>query len=221
MGQRIACLWRQKVTFDSGRTVRCGRQIAEGGFSFVFICFDPSGKPYALKRIRTQSGEQRRAAERELDVHRRLTESHHRNILPLLDCFSNSPEEMVLLYPLMRQGSLRDEINRRVVEGRAPHWATNSLLSLFAGICKGLKVLHDQGLAHRDIKVENVLLTESGEPQLMDFGSASEAVVEVRSRAEALTLQDHASEHSTMSYRAPELFEVASTADVDSRTDVW
>jgi serine/threonine kinase 16 len=73
----------------------------------------------------------------------------------------------------------------------------------------------------RDIKPENILITDAGVPQLMDFGSVAPAVVTVRSRKEALMLQDQAAEHSTMSYRAPELYEVESNCDIDGRTDVW
>ena len=64
-------------------------------------------------------------------------------------------------------------------------------------------------------------MTDTGVPQLMDFGSVAPALVTVRSRKEALMLQDQASEHSTMSYRAPELYEVESKCDIDGRTDVW
>jgi len=42
----------------------------------------------------------------------------------------------------------------------------------------------------------------------MDFGSVGPAVVSLRGRRDALMLADRAAEHCTMSYRAPELFEV-------------
>jgi serine/threonine kinase 16 len=43
----------------------------------------------------------------------------------------------------------------------------------------------------------------------------------VTSRSEALLLQDKATQYSTVSTRAPELFDVASDAVLDTRTDVW
>ena len=58
-------------------------------------------------------------------------------------------------------------------------------------------------------------------PQIMDFGSVAVARVSIRNRRDALMLQESAAEFSTMPYRAPELFDVPSTADVDERTDVW
>ena len=43
----------------------------------------------------------------------------------------------------------------------------------------------------------------------------------ISSRSEALLLQDEAAQFCTVSYRAPELFDVASQAVIDARTDVW
>jgi serine/threonine protein kinase len=46
------------------------------------------------------------------------------------------------------------------------------IISLLIPICKGLQHLHKKGIAHRDFKVENILLM-NGVPKLCDFGSAS------------------------------------------------
>jgi serine/threonine kinase 16 len=58
-------------------------------------------------------------------------------------------------------------------------------------------------------------------PVLMDFGSMAPAERQVKNRIEALILQDEAAQFSTVPYRAPELFDVASDASIDARTDVW
>lgn len=65
------------------------------------------------------------------------------------------------------------------------------------------------------------MLTGGGTPVLMDFGSMAPAERRVRNRSEALAVQDEASRHSTLPFRAPELFDVSSDAVLDSRTDVW
>jgi serine/threonine protein kinase len=44
-------------------------------------------------------------------------------------------------------------------------------------ICKGLTHLHSKGIAHRDIKVENILL-HNKQFKLCDFGSASKQVLD-------------------------------------------
>ena len=44
---------------------------------------------------------------------------------------------------------------------------------------------------------------------------------QIRGRSDALAAQDEAAVHSTLPFRAPELFDVASDARLDQRTDVW
>ncbi|KAI7877899.1 kinase-like protein [Lichtheimia hyalospora FSU 10163] len=76
--------------------------------------------------------------------------------------------------------------------------------------------------AHRDIKPGNIMLMDDGEtPVLMDFGSACPARVEIHNRQEALKQQDIAAEHSTMPYRAPELFDVKTETTLDEKVDIW
>lgn len=89
-------------------------------------------------------------------------------------------------------------------------------------------------MCHRDIKLANVLLTDSDQPVLMDFGSAAEAHVAIFNRKEAIALQvfarqlesphhyqDKAAETCSMPYRAPELVDVQSNAQITDRTDIW
>uniref|UniRef100_A0A060SYS6 non-specific serine/threonine protein kinase n=1 Tax=Blastobotrys adeninivorans TaxID=409370 RepID=A0A060SYS6_BLAAD len=75
--------------------------------------------------------------------------------------------------------------------------------------------------AHRDLKPANIMIDDEGRPVLMDLGSCSRARVSTATRQDALELQDLAAEHCTMSYRAPELFDVRTGSSVDERVDIW
>lgn len=55
----------------------------------------------------------------------------------------------------------------------------------------------------------------------MDFGSTVKARVPIHSRRDALAAQDQAAEHSSMPYRAPELFDVKTDTTLDERVDIW
>ncbi|ODO11615.1 hypothetical protein I350_00397 [Cryptococcus amylolentus CBS 6273] len=75
--------------------------------------------------------------------------------------------------------------------------------------------------AHRDIKPANIMIGDDGAPVLMDFGSTIKARIMVNTRQEALLEQDIASEHSSMPYRAPELFDVKTGKMLDEKCDIW
>ncbi|KAL7818146.1 kinase-like domain-containing protein [Trichoderma aethiopicum] len=76
--------------------------------------------------------------------------------------------------------------------------------------------------AHRDIKPGNIMIDDSGSvPILMDLGSVAPSPIPVTSQSLALQIQDQAAEHSTMPYRAPELFDVRTGTVIDTKTDIW
>ena len=49
---------------------------------------------------------------------------------------------------------------------------TNARLALFARVCDAVQHAHDKGVIHRDLKPGNILVTETGEPKVLDFGLA-------------------------------------------------
>lgn len=58
-------------------------------------------------------------------------------------------------------------------------------------------------------------------PILMDLGSLAPSPTPITSRSLALAVQDTAAEHSTMPYRAPELFDVKTGSVIDTKVDTW
>ncbi|KAI5289503.1 hypothetical protein KEM54_003761 [Ascosphaera aggregata] len=76
--------------------------------------------------------------------------------------------------------------------------------------------------AHRDVKPGNIMIDDDGvTPILMDLGSISPSPIAITSRSLALAVQDTAAEHSTMPYRAPELFDVKTGSIIDTKVDIW
>ena len=66
------------------------------------------------------------------------------------------------------------------------------------------------------------MISDSGTtPILMDLGSLAASPTAITSRSLALQVQDTAAEHSTMPYRAPELFDVKTGTIVDTKVDIW
>ena len=76
--------------------------------------------------------------------------------------------------------------------------------------------------AHRDVKPANIMIDDDGVTGvLMDFGSTTRARIKISNRREAVAQQDVASVHTSMPYRAPELFDVKTDTVLDEKVDIW
>ncbi|KAI9987277.1 hypothetical protein PInf_023268 [Phytophthora infestans] len=220
----LSCLgYTHSVRMQSGRTVIVSSEITQGGFSFVYKAIDTdTGEPFALKKILCQTNEQVQLAKAEIQALKAFT---HPNIMSLRDyaVVSTGADsfEYYLLFPFMENGTLRTMINNAISQDvRIPEV---QILDMFLQVCRAVAELHSKSppLAHRDIKPENVLLSDEGEPLLTDFGSVTTADVVISKRSDALLLQEHAAQQSSMAYRAPELYDVPDNGHISSATDIW
>lgn len=76
------------------------------------------------------------------------------------------------------------------------------------GLCQALKVLHDRGLVHRDVKPENVMIGNDGRVVLIDF-DASRRVSDAQKDTVIL---------GTVGYASPEQLGITQS---DARTDIY
>jgi serine/threonine kinase 16 len=213
-----------RIVLDTGRVVRQGRQIAEGGYSFVFECHDvSSNKKFALKRCMIADPEMLQSVQKEVGVHRSIRNA---NVMPLLG-FSLQEHKTVayLLFPYMAD-SLRAQVNKRMFSDHTPSpWPESTALLLFLQILQGVSAMHDHNYTHRDLKLENVLLKNKRTPVIMDFGSCGPLREPIETRRQVLTLVENAAQHTTLPYRPPELLEGgvrAGDREIDfTRVDVW
>ncbi|KQJ86938.1 probable serine/threonine-protein kinase DDB_G0291350 [Brachypodium distachyon] len=186
---------------------------------------------YALKKVLIQSDQHLQLVRQEIRVSSQFS---HPNLLPLLENAiiavkgvqdGSQNHEAYLLFPVHLDGTLQDA-TKSMLE-KKEYFPTITILQIFRQLCAGLKHMHsfEPPYAHNGVKPDNVLITLRKEQPhlaiLMDFESARPARRAIRSQAEALQLQEWASEHCSAHYRAPELWECPSHADIDERTDVW
>jgi serine/threonine protein kinase len=139
--------------------------IGVGGTAVVYRAEQLSlGRPVALKVLAPQLSHDDAFRERFRREGKHLARFEHPNIVPVHE----SGEQDGLLYLAMRlvQGTnLSDLILAHGVTADE----TVAILNPIAG---ALDAAHAEGLVHRDVKPQNILITERGHPYLADFGVA-------------------------------------------------
>lgn len=217
------------------------REIAQGGFGIVMLVRDANGDTlYAMKQMFCQSREQEAAAHLELKMLQKFSGDPH--IVSLVDYASlpaskGQHRQILLMFPFFALGTAWDMIADAVAAAEAEQDGDGGLalhagnlywpfpervaLATILGTAMALRTMHDGGVAHRDIKPHNILISESFSPVIMDLGSVGPVRVQVRSRMDALRAEDEASIKCSAPYRAPELTQVNKECDLDGKVDVW
>jgi len=229
MTQLFSCIHPQNISFPNGITLSISKPSFSGSYSYIYAC-----KPYAAKQIYCHDEESYQSCQREINIHDKIRND---NILPLMSVkYKNEGERKVcyLLFPLI-QGSLRDDISKRLVHKKLTPLKEHELLFLLRGILNGVQALHEVNVVHGDIKPENILLDKNhhdietgyyniGTPLLIDFGSIRPLTIYPTSRLIVNTIIEEASHNCTLPYRAPELFDChygPVEAPIDGKSDVW
>ncbi|XP_074621000.1 serine/threonine-protein kinase 16-like [Acropora palmata] len=219
MGLKCSSICKPSVRVN-GRRYKVVKDLGEGAFSYVNLVHHGKER-FALKRIRLQLPEQEEAFEREVQAHRAVD---HPNVLLLHDydvVTKGTYKEARMLVAYYKDGTVQDLIEQTL--SRNCHIPEIDILHMFKSLCDAILAFHtlNPPMAHRDIKPHNLLIGPDNTVILMDLGSVSKARCSIRSRREALALQERCAQECTSAYRAPELFEVLSNCDIDEKTDIW
>jgi eukaryotic-like serine/threonine-protein kinase len=185
---------------------RLERRLGNGGMASVYLAQDPRlGRQVAVKLLAenlADDREARRRFEREARLAARLD---HPNVVQVFDVGEEDGRPFIVMEHV-DGGTLADLIGRRGRSG-----SRERRLDLFRQACAGLAHAHGQGLVHRDVKPQNLLLRrEDGRLKVADFGiarAAEEAAVTQTGRV-----------LGTMPYMAPEQLE---GRDPTPATDVY
>jgi serine/threonine protein kinase/formylglycine-generating enzyme required for sulfatase activity len=121
----------------------------------------------AIKVAIRGGGGTRADLERYLNEARTIARLAHPNIVPVLDAGHTEDDRVFVVSKFVSGGDLAE----RLKMGR-PTFAESA--RLVAILCEAMHHAHSLGLFHRDIKPANILIDESGEPYLADFGLAVE-----------------------------------------------
>lgn len=108
----------------------------------------------------------RAAIEREVRIAQKLS---HRNIAAVLDYVVAEPLAHVFL-----EYCGGGELFEKVISAGPAGLPEATARAYFAELCAGTAHCHSRGVVHRDLKLENVMLTDKGVLKIIDFGLAAE-----------------------------------------------
>ncbi len=152
--------------FEIGHRYRVVKLLGRGGMGAVYRVRDLElDRDVALKLVRPEIAADPATLERfrrEIQLSSRIT---HRNVLRVYDL--GEVEGIRFLTMQFVDGDDLASLIKR--EGRLP---VPRVLAIFGEICKGLAAAHEQGVVHRDLKPQNIMLDAAGTAYVTDFGIA-------------------------------------------------
>ena len=148
---------------------RIEQVLGRGGMGVVYKAVDTQlDELVAIKTlpgdVMTRSPEDLERFKREIRLARKIT---HRNVLRTYD-YGEAEGVYFISMEFVRGYTLSDLLD----EAPNRQMPSRAAVGIARQICRGLHAAHEQGIIHRDIKPQNVLIDAKGEVKLMDFGIA-------------------------------------------------
>ena len=183
-------------------------RLGEGACGSVRTVYDDDGKVYALKIFEEDEDDGTLASEtvREISVLRCMRGGRgHANVLSMVDVLEMDGEICMVMPKLSM--NLTD-----ATEGNA---LGKNKLKVAHGLLSAIAYCHAQGFMHRDIKGDNVMLTDALDPVLIDFSLAkSLGAAGVTTHGEGT----HSGNVGTAKYIAPEVYR---SEEYGVKADIW
>src|SRR6476469_864963 len=185
------------------------RELGAGGMATVYLAHDVRHeRPVALKVFRPEVGASF-GAERFAREIKLLARLRHPFILPLLDS-GETAGALYFVMPYIDGASWRARLVR---EGPLP---VEEAVELARSVADALAYAHGEGVVHRDVKPENVLLSRQGHAVLADFGIARG---EAMSHDSGGRLTEVGLALGTTVYMSPE--QALGEPNIDGRSDIY
>jgi|GEM_PF-436908 len=180
------------------------KRLGEGGMGAVYQARDHElDKLVALKVIRPELAghpDILRRFKQELILARQVT---HKNVIRIFDLGMAGGCKFITMDYI----DGRDLKSILVERGKIP---PNEAVPIVQQVCRGLEAAHTEGVVHRDLKPQNIMVDESGRVWVMDFGLARSMEMAGMTRTGALM--------GTPDYMSPEQ---ARAEKVDARSDLF
>jgi tetratricopeptide (TPR) repeat protein/predicted Ser/Thr protein kinase len=188
-------------------------ELGRGGMGVVYEALQRNPRRFvALKvlDVRRASSETLRRFEYESQI---LGHLRHPGIAQVFEAGTENGHDGPQPYfvmELVRGPTLREFVGKSGLD-------TRRRLELLAKVCDAVHHAHQQGVIHRDLKPSNILIDDTGQPKILDFGVARFTHADI----EAATLQTEGTQLlGTLPYMSPEQA-AGDPKEVDVRSDVY
>jgi len=177
--------------------------VGHGGMATVYKGYqDDVDRNVAVKVLPPHPGQSAAFVERFRQEARTIARLSHPHILPLYD-YGHEDDILYLVMPYIDGGSLADRVRRGKM-------SFNDIERLLSQMASALDFAHKQGVIHRDIKPDNILINREGYAILSDFGIAK--------LVETTGMTTTGGMVGTPAYIAPEQ---AQNNTIDGRADIY
>lgn len=181
------------------------KEIGRGGMAIVYLAADSRlDRHVALKVLPPNLIHDEQLCRRFQKEARLAASMTHPNIVPIYSVGESSLKQPYIAMAFMQGGTLTG----RIKSGPLP---VKQAVSIVSGVLGGLGYAHEKGVIHRDIKPDNILFSDAGQPVIADFGIAAAAQGSKTATNLSISI-------GTPLYMSPEQFKGET---VDCRSDIY
>ncbi|MBX3273297.1 MAG: protein kinase [Sandaracinaceae bacterium] len=191
-----------------GEKYRLDAKLGAGGMGAVYAATHVvTGKRVALKWMLPALSEDAVAATRFVREARIAGQVEHPNIVNIFDVGRDADGSLYLVMELLRGRPLSREIGPQGM-------AIAELVDAMLLVMRGIHHAHQVGAVHRDLKPDNLFITEGGDAKVVDFG-----IGYLRKEETGLALTRTGVALGTPLYMSPE--QITNSKEVDLRSDIY
>ena len=195
-------------------------RLAEGGFGFIDLVTDNASKElYVLKRCSVNHEAAYTTVQKEIRLLQYLKSPYIVKLLDTIMLQSKAGPQALILLEYCPGGNLFERLTKR----QGKYIQEHMLFKFFFQLLQPIAEMHQQSpyIVHRDLKLENILLSSNGDFRLCDFGSAIFGPVSIRTPAERSEAESVINKETTPIYRAPEMVDLYMREELTEKTDIW
>ncbi|KAJ9444672.1 putative serine/threonine-protein kinase nek3 [Diplonema papillatum] len=183
------------------------RQLGKGAMGVAHLASAPDGSLCVLKQVNLAKMGLKEKTQAMSEA-RLLRSTHHSNIVRYINSWTTKTDNLMIAMEYMEQGDLCTKIERSKAGGKTL-WKENQVLDWFIQIALAVNYTGKKHILHRDLKTQNILVSNEGVLKLADFG-ISRSLVNTWDKAHTCV--------GTPYYLAPEL---VLQQPYDIQVDAW